>query len=54
MNNFLKIIYFIPVSNATAEKSFSFLKFLKVYLRNNMSEQRLNELTTHLYMNKGI
>ena len=34
----------LPVTNATGERSFSALKYLKNYLRSKMSEERLNGL----------
>lgn len=40
----LKICATIPVTTATAERSFSTLKRLKTYLRNTISEDRLNGL----------
>ena len=40
----LKILITFPVSNAEAERSFSSLKRLKTYLRNTMSQERLNGL----------
>ena len=39
----LILIYFIiPVTTATAERSFSDLKHIKTYIRNSMTQQRLN------------
>lgn len=40
----LQIFGTIPVTTATAERSFSVLKRLKTYLRNSMGESRLNGL----------
>lgn len=40
----LKIFITIPVSTSTAERSFSTLRRIKTYLRNTMSESRLNGL----------
>ena len=40
----LRIFATIPVSTATAERSFSALKLLKSYLRATMSEQRISAL----------
>lgn len=37
----LKLISVLPVSTATAERSFSSLRRLKTYLRNSTSESRL-------------
>lgn len=39
-----KIFYTLPVSSATAERSFSRLKLLKTYLRSTMTEDRLSNL----------
>lgn len=38
------ILLTIPVSVATAERSFSKLKFIKSYLRSTMLQERLNSL----------
>lgn len=38
----LQIYLTIPVTTATAERSFSTLRRLKTYLRNTMSQQRMN------------
>ena len=35
----------MPVTVASAERSFSKLKLLKSYLRSSMSQKRLNDLT---------
>lgn len=40
----LKITLTIPVTVASAERSFSKLKLIKNYLRSNMSQERLNGL----------
>lgn len=42
--NMLKVCCTIPVTVATAERSFSTLKRLKTYLRNSTGERRLNGL----------
>ena len=39
-----KLFMTLPVSSATAERSFSRLKFIKNYLRSTMSERRLTNL----------
>ena len=41
-----RILLTIPVTVATAEKSFSNLKLLKSYLRSTMTQERLNGLAT--------
>ncbi|CAM1307975.1 ZMYM1 (predicted) [Pycnogonum litorale] len=40
----LKMYLTIPVTSATAERSFSALRRLKTYLRNTMTEKRLNNV----------
>ena len=40
----LTLFLILPVTVATAERSFSKLKILKNYLRNTMTEDRLSEL----------
>ena len=41
---FVKILLTIPVSSASAERSFSTMKRVKSYLRSIMTELRLNSL----------
>ncbi|KAL4099001.1 hypothetical protein QTP88_023504 [Uroleucon formosanum] len=41
----VQILCSLPVSTATPERTFSCLKRLKTYLRNTMTETRLNGLT---------
>lgn len=43
--NLLKILATLPVSTASAERSFSTLKRLKTYLRNTIGQERLTGLT---------
>ena len=40
----LKLILVLPAANAQCERSFSSLKRVKPYLRNNMDQDRLNHL----------
>ena len=47
----LKIYFTIPVTTATAERSFSTLRRLKTYLRSTMTQHRLNNLFM-LYVHK--
>jgi len=42
MNEFLKILWTIPVNSCECERSFSCLKRLKSYLRHSMGEERLS------------
>ena len=42
VHKLLRIYYTIPVTTASAERSFSALKRIKTYLRNSMTQQRLN------------
>ena len=49
----LRIFAALPVTTATAERSFSALKYIKNYLRSTMTEPRLNGLA-HLFINRDI
>ena len=50
----LRIFITLPVTNATGERSFSTLKYLKNYLRSTVDGQiRLNGLA-HMYVNRDI
>ena len=46
-----RLIKIIPVTTATAKRSFSALRRLKTYLRSAMSQERLNH-TMLLYVHK--
>ena len=41
-----KILFVLPATNATSERSFSALKRVKTYLRSSTSDRRLNHLLT--------
>lgn len=45
---FLKLLTTLPISNASAERSFSALRRLKDWLRSTMGENRLNGLALML------
>ena len=49
----LRLLYVIPASTATAERSFSSLRRLKTYLRNTMTTQRLNHMMI-LHVHKDL
>ena len=44
IHNLLKIYFTIPISTATAERSFSSLRRIKTFLRSTMTEVRLNNI----------
>jgi hypothetical protein len=46
ISNAYRILFTVPVTVASAERSFSKLKLLKNYLRSTMSQDRLNGLAT--------
>lgn len=48
----LKIFLTIPVTSATAERSFSALRVIKNHLRSTMGEERLSGLAT-IYIHNG-
>jgi hypothetical protein len=48
-----RILFTVPVTVASAERSFSKLKLLKNYLRSAMSQERLNGLAT-ICIEKGL
>lgn len=43
----------MPATNATSERSFSALRRVKTYLRNTMSQQRMNNLML-LHVHKDV
>ena len=48
-----QLMYVLPATTATAERSFSSLRRLKTYLRTTMSPQRLNHLMV-LFVHKEL
>ncbi|XP_022162912.1 52 kDa repressor of the inhibitor of the protein kinase-like [Metopolophium dirhodum] len=44
LSTLYKIYYTLPISSATAERSFSRLKLIKTYLRSTIAEDRLSNL----------
>ncbi|KAL4113623.1 hypothetical protein QTP88_017216 [Uroleucon formosanum] len=50
----LKLFLSIPVTSATAERSFSKLKLIKSYLRSTMGQQRLSDLSVLSIKNEKI
>jgi len=44
LSTLYKIYYTLPISSATAERSFSKLKLIKTYLRSTIAEDRLSNL----------
>ena len=49
----LKIYLTIPITTSTAERCFSALKRIKTYLRNSMTEERLNNcMLLHVHREK--
>jgi len=49
----LNLLLVVPVSSATAERSFSDLRRLKTYLRATLCQQRLNHLAI-LHVHKNV
>ncbi len=49
----MKLILIMPTTNSTSERSFSALRRLKTYLRNTMTQQRLNNLMV-LHVHKDL
>ncbi len=53
VHTLLKIYYTVPVTTASAERSFSGLKRIKTYLRNSMTQARLNHcMLMHVHQSK--
>ncbi|KAF3859139.1 hypothetical protein F7725_021538 [Dissostichus mawsoni] len=53
VDKLLRLYLTVPMSNATAERSFSSLRRLKTFLRSTMSERRLNHLL-FLHIHKDL
>ena len=53
VDKLLRIYLTIPITTATAERSFSALRRIKTYLRSTMSEERLNN-TMLLHVHKDL
>lgn len=49
----LKILLTMPICNTSAERSFSCMKRVKDYLRNSVSEERLNDMAI-LYIDSDL
>ena len=53
VDKLLRIYFSVPVTSATAERSFSCLKRIKTYLRSTMTDNRLNNLfLLHIHSEK--
>ena len=52
IHQYLKIFCCIPATTATAERTFSSLRYLKTYLRSTTTNERLNGLT-QLYLHRS-
>ena len=44
MSQLLRIYLTVPMTSVSAERSFSAMKIIKMYLRNSMSQERLSSL----------
>ena len=53
LNNYLHIFCCLPVTTASAERTFSSLKYLKSYLRTTMTDERLTGLA-RMYIHRNI
>ena len=49
----LKLLLVLPISTATAERTFSSLRILKTWLRSTMGEERLSGLAL-MYIHRNI
>ena len=53
INMLLKLLLVLPISTATAERTFSSLRILKTWLRSTMGEERLSGLAL-MYIHRNI
>ena len=53
VNKLLHIYYTVPLTSATAERTFSTLRRLKTYLRSTMTQKRLNHIVL-LHIHKSM
>ena len=49
VNTLLRVYLTVPMTSATAERSFSSLRRVKTYLRSTMSQERLNHILLHTH-----
>ena len=55
VDELLQIYFTIPVTTATAERSFSALCRIKTYLRSTMSDERLNNvMLLHVHKHRSL
>ena len=53
IHTLLKLYMTVPVTTATAERTFPVMRRIKTYLRSNMSQQRLNHtILLHCYQDR--
>ena len=52
VDKLLKIYLTVPMTTATAERTFSTMRRIKTYLRSTMTQERLNHAMT-LHIHKG-
>lgn len=51
----LRLLFVIPATSATSERSFSALRLVKTYLRSTMKQERLNNLMIiHIHRDREI
>ena len=49
VSSLLRLFLVMPATNAVSERSFSALRRVKSYLRNSMTQERLNHLLLHAH-----